>query len=178
MSSREVLLPFCQVVRMPADCSFDIALSGTSVGGATKLEHGLFCNYISVEPVKSAEGGEAAPSKGYYRVIPTGMSRSAYVNINNNPSAITVSGIAGSEHAYDDADATLAGDISGAPAGAGAGVIGGPTTLTTLSLNSAHMTSSVTLHSHFDTSCLMLVTYGVVTPKVNSLRDGNVSIGS
>jgi len=178
MANREVLLPFHQVVRMPTDCSFEVHLSGTGQGSNSSGAQTLMCNYVSVEPVKSAEGGEAAPSKGYYRVIPTGTKNTVYASPANNPSSITVSGLTGSEHFYDDGDQAPVGNYSGAPAGAGAGVIGGPTTLTTLSLQNAHTTSSVTIHSHFDTSCLMLVTYGVVVPKVNYLRDGNITIGS
>ena len=105
-----------------------------------------------------------------------------YATTTNNPSAITVSGLTGARHRYQPADVYAAapynaGDVSGTPAGAAAGVLGGPTTLTTLSLASRHMTSSLSIHSHFDTSCLMLVNYGVVH-HANPVRDGEQTKGS
>ena len=114
-SGREVLLPFCQVVRAPAAASLDITLSGTTIGGATPVP-GFFCNYVSVEPVKTSDGGETAPAKGYYQVVPTGTrpERPVYVNSGNNPSAVTVSGIAGDRYDYNDpTDVATVGDFSG-----------------------------------------------------------------
>lgn len=178
-AGREVLLPFCQVVRTPSRGTLTITLSGTFIEGGQNNPKPIFCNYVSVEPAKSGEASEAAPSKGFYHVVPTGQRWPAYGYINDavNPSSISVSGALGSRFRYDQADqAANAGDASGGPAAGAAGVLGGPTTLTTLSLNNANMVSSVTLHSHLDTSCLMLVNYGVVQ-KSNHLKDAQTDVG-
>jgi len=179
-SGRETLLPFCQVVRSPAKTSLDVGLSGTIVGGEDNVDP-LFCNYVTIEPCRAHDSGLAAPSMGYYQVVPTGMrlSNHGYVNENVNPSSLTVSGLLGSRFNYaGDGQLTHAGDAaSGGPAGGAPGVLGGPTTLTSLSLNGPNMTSSITIHNHFDTSCLMLVSYGVVQ-KSNPMRDGDHYIGS
>jgi len=180
-AGREVLLPFCQVVRSPAKASIEIGLSGTIVGGEDNVDP-LFCNYISIEPCRSHDNGDPAPAMGFYQVVPTGMrlSNHGYVNEDINPSSLTVSGLLGSRFKAAPADQTATTPgiyASGSPAGGAPGVLGGPTTLTSLSLNGPNMTSSVTIHNHFDTSCLMLVNYGVVQ-KSNIMRDGDHYIGS
>ncbi len=178
-AGREVLLPFCQVVRTPPRGTLTVTLSGTFIEGGQNNPKPIFCNYVSVEPVRSGEATTAAPSQGFYHVVPTGqrIGSHAYINESVNPSSLSVSGALGSRFRYRAEDqAAAAGDASGGPAVAAAGVLGGPTTLTTLSLNNSNMVSSFTLHSHLDTSCLMLVNYGVVQ-KSNHIKDAQTDVG-
>lgn len=173
MNSRETLVPYCQAVRILVNEQQSVFLSGT--GNMPAQDSGIYCNYISVEPITPVAGsiGTATPTKGFYQVIPSGVQHhtgNPYTNKGFDPSgnANVVSGIVGAGYAP---------SFIVRPNGPGAGVLGGNSTICTLSLQSSHMVSSIAIKNNFDTSAMFLVNYGVVQHS-NPRADQDTPIGS
>ena len=175
MNSRETLVPYCQAVRILVNEQQSVFLSGT--GNMPAQDSGIYCNYISVEPISPCKGamGTSSPSKGFYQVIPSGTEHyrdgNPYSSKAHDPSAngVVVSGMVGATYSSP-ADLVR-------PNGPGAGVLGGNSTICTLSLQRSHMVSSIAIKNNFDTSAMFLVNYGVVQHS-NPRADQDTPIGS